>query len=58
MVNCYLLDFRDDLDSQVDAIFENIPLFDGVRREGQAHARECLNEQTKIAEVRAIIEAR
>ena len=57
MVNCYLLDFRDDLDSQVNAIFENIPLFDRVRRDGQAHARECLNEQTKIAEVRAIIEA-
>ena len=57
MVNCCLLDFNKDIDSQVGCIFKHVPFFDRVRRNGQAHAKEHLNEQKKIAEVRAIIEA-
>lgn len=40
MNNCYLI----DLNSQIDFIFENIDLFNSIRKRGHDHAMNYLNE--------------
>lgn len=54
MKNCYLIDFNKDLNSQIDYIFDNLDLFNKIRKEG--HTIKNLNEQKMISELKQIIE--
>lgn len=56
MINCYLIDFSKDIQSQINYIFENIELFNKIRREGQIHAKENLNSTKKIEELKSLID--
>jgi hypothetical protein len=56
MKNCYLMDFSKDLNPQIKFIFDNIELFNKIRKEGHVHAKNNLNEQKMIEEIKQIIE--
>jgi len=56
MKNCYLMDFSKDLNPQINYIFDNIELFNKIRKEGHVHAKNNLNEQKMIEEIKQIIE--
>ena len=57
MENCYLIDFSKDLSPQIDFIFDNIELFNTIRKKGQLHAIKNLNEDKMIREIKDIIES-
>ena len=56
MKNCYLIDFNKDLNPQIDYIFDNIELFNIIRKQGHEHAKNYLNEEKMINEIKHIIE--
>lgn len=57
MINCYLIDFSKNLDSQIDFIFRNIDLFNTIRKKGHTHAINNLNEYKMINEIKDILES-
>lgn len=57
MKNCYLIDFSKDLNPQINFIFDNIELFNTIRKEGQLHAKKNLNEDKMIREIKDIIQS-
>lgn len=57
MKNCYLIDFKKELTSQINYIFNNIDIFTQIRKAGHIYGREVLNETKMIREIKQIIEA-
>ena len=57
MKNCYLIDFSKKLSPQIDFIFKNKVLFNTIRKNGQQHAINNLNQEKLIEEIKNIIES-
>ena len=57
MNNCYLIDFSKDLNLQIDFIFDNLSLFNKIRKKGQEQCIKNLNEDKMINEIKQIIES-
>ena len=47
-----------DLNPQIDFIFDNIDLFNGIRKKGQEYCIKNLNEDKMINEIKSIIESK